>query len=312
MTRSDMLNGGAVVGVLVLGSVGALLAGTPARVVAPPAASDAPTASLVDATGLEHRLAGYERVASGCPVSDAILLELVAPERLVAVTDRSRESVRGWRFPEGASIRQDTSTEGLVSLEADLIFVCSLGGSVEKIERAREAGLVVFDLGTMLGLETLVPQVRSVAAMVGEPERGEDLVRRFETRLAGIAADLPPERRPRGMYLSVYGDQFFGGTAGSSYHDVLSAAGVIDLAAEHGFEGWPAYDTETLLSLDPALVVTREGGTEAICGHSQIGVIAACGDGGRVVELGTRLIDDPGLGMLEAAEALRLAVHGPP
>ncbi|MEN0067804.1 MAG: ABC transporter substrate-binding protein [Myxococcota bacterium] len=314
MNPSELVNGGAVFSVLCLGSVGALWAGPEAPVLTParaPARTEDHATERIDASGLSIPLVDYPRLVSMCTVSDQVLLALVPAVRIAAVTEYSRGRPDGWRYPPGGSIRGDTSLEDLLSMDADLFFVCSIGGRIDKVERAREAGLVVFDLGDMHGLATLPAQIEAIGAVVGEPERAAALRERWLGRMARVAADVPEPDRPLAMYLSVYGDQFFGGTTGSSYHDVLRTAGLVDLAAQAGFEGWPAYDAETLLSLNPSMIVTRTGGRSAICTHPLLASIEACQDGGRVVELDGAALGDPGMGMLAAAEDLRRAVHGP-
>lgn len=315
MRNADVVNGAAILAVVALGTLGALQAGPTARGSAAVAPDDVEpgrgTAVIEDATGFLAEPVPTGRVASGCTISDQVLLEILEPERLVAVTERSRSGPNGWRYPPGGSIRTGAGVEELLSLRPDLVFVCSSGGAIDHITRAREAGLQVFDLGAMLGLASLPDQVLAIAAMVGQEQRGEVLLGRFLGRLARVAADIPLDSRPTGLYLSIYGERCYGGGAGSSYHDLLTSAGVVDLAAERGFTGWPAYDVETLLALDPALVITRDGGRDSLCRHLHFGRIRACGPSGRVIELDEHLIGDPGLGLLPAAEALRRAVHGP-
>ncbi len=308
---TDLLNGAAVAAALALGTAGALLAGPTVALREPEAAAGPVRGSLTDAGGVVVPLVDHPRVASMCTISDQVLRELIPAARIAAISGPTRSGPDGWRYSPGPTIRSDSSVEELLSLDADLLLCCSLGGRPEKLERAREAGQIVFDLGLMLGRATLGEQITQIAALVGEPDRGAALSQRWSERMDRVAADVPQQERPRALFLSTYADRFFGGAAGSSYHDLLETAGLIDMATEAGFRDWPAYDPETLLELDPALIVTRIGGREALCGHSQVGRVAACGPDGRVVEMDETRLGDPGLGMLEAAEELRRAVHGP-
>ena len=44
-----------------------------------------------------------------------------------------------------------------------------------QVERLKDAGLNVFDMGEMRGLETLLPNIRQLAAVLDVPERGQEL-----------------------------------------------------------------------------------------------------------------------------------------
>jgi len=49
-----------------------------------------------------------------------------------------------------------------------------------------------------------------------------------------------------------------------------------------------------------------------MCKHDNLKRLRACGPGGKVVEVNGRLLDDPSLTMLDAAEAVYEAVHHAP
>ena len=101
----------------------------------------------------------------------------------------------------------------------------------------------------------------------------------------------------------------FGGTAGSSYGDMLHYAGVDDLAEAHGYADWPTFSPEQLLAIDPPLIVTQAGMGEVLCGHSALQLLACCQPGGRVIEVSGKYHSDPGLGLVHAAAAVQRLVH---
>ncbi|AUX32763.1 MULTISPECIES: ABC transporter substrate-binding protein [Sorangium] len=268
-------------------------------------------ASIEDHAGVAVTLRDFRRIASASTVADALLVELCEPDRVVAFTRYgARRSPRGYRYAGKARVEDTADIEALLALQPDLVLLNGYGDP-RRIARLREAGLTVYDLGPMRGLATLVPNVHEVAALVGHPERG----RRFATALvqgmAAVAADLQPPQRRRGMYLSGYGGRLFGGTAGTSYHDVLTSAGLVDAAAA-AQRDWPEYTPEHVLTLDPDVLVTNTGMRKILCGQAGLDRLRACSAPGGVVELDDALLGDPGPAMLEAAQTVRSAVYGAP
>lgn len=274
------------------------------------AEAESPTV-LEDHAGVAMTLADFQRIASASTVADALLLELCEPDRIVAFTGYgARSSPRAYRYAGKGRVEGIADIEALLALRPDLVLLNGYGDP-RQIARLREAGLTVYDLGPMRGLTTLIRNVHEVAALVGHPKRG----RRFATALvqgmAAVAADIEPSRRRRGMYLSGYGGRLFGGTVGTSFHDVLTAAGLVDAAAAT-HRDWPAYTPEEVLALDPEVLVTNTGMREALCGQAGLDRLRACGAAGVVVELDSALLGDPGPAMLDAAQIVRNAVYGAP
>jgi len=265
---------------------------------------------VVDARGRSVPVASYRRIVSLNPVADYALLALVEPERLIAIrTYTAEEHPQGWRFGRRPTVADAEPLEQVLSLQPDLVL---LSGFADEpfAARLRAGGVATFDLGEMRGVASMLANVRTLGELLAEDDRARALERKILRDLTALQTAVPRERMPGGLYLSVIGDSFFGGTAGTSFGDVLFYGGVRDVAAEFGYRDWPQYSAEQLLVMNPALVVTQRGMGRAICAHSMLTRLAACAEGGRIVELEAALAGDPGLGLIEAAHELLEQVHG--
>jgi len=265
---------------------------------------------LVDASGTAVALRDYRRIVAGSTVAREVLIELLEPGRLAAIVDYDLDVLPDrHRFAGIVRIASAKDVEPLLALSPDLVVVHGMGDQA-RLARMREAGLRVFDLGTMRGRGDFEGSVMRLGHLVGAPERATRLLDLFDRRFAAIAADIPADERKTAIYATAYGDRVFGGTRGSSFYDVLTAAGLIDAAAD-AYEGWPRYAPEDLLMLDPDIIVTQQGKGEAMCALPGASQLRACADGRRgIVEAPRHVLNTPGLSMLEAAEILREAVYG--
>ncbi|HEY2733813.1 MAG TPA: ABC transporter substrate-binding protein [Polyangiales bacterium] len=265
---------------------------------------------VTDMTGRVLPIAHYRRIASASGLADRLLLELCEPERILALSHYGRvHDLDRHKYGARPDVSGPADIERLIGMNADLLIVNHLGAEAE-LARARASGIPVFDLGEMRGLASLQPDILALATLLGDRARGERLWRRVSRGMAAVASDIPKERRRRALYLAIYAGKVYGGTIGTSYHDVLEAAGLIDIAAS-GFKDWPQYDTEQLLALDPSLVITDSNMGRELCSNEWLKQLRACRERDGIVELPEALIGDSGLGMLDAAQELRVRVYGP-
>ena len=312
--KAELVNGLMLLLTIVASAVCATLPGeaAPGRT-RPRAVADAPvqpdTTDVVDARGVAVPVAAYKRIVSLNTISDRVLLELVAPERLVAITGYVKDNhPEAWRFGQRDAVQSSDQIEAVISLAPDLVIISRFANE-SYMERLREVGIQVFDLGEMLGVETTRANIRALGALLMVGDRAERLEKSLVRSLWALEAAVPAAERAPGMYLAVYGDQLSGGSVGTSYADVLHYGGVRDLAGEAGHEGWPHYDLEQIMSLDPPLIVTSAGMAKAIRSHSLLQDVRACRPGGRIIELPGPYLGSPGLGLVEAARLLQEAVH---
>ena len=259
---------------------------------------------LSDVTGTRVPRQMYRHIASASALADRLLLELAEPERIVARSQHGKlHDPDAYGYRQRAQIAGPGDLETLIALGADVLLVNQRGATAE-IARVRAAGIQVFDLGETRGLATLRPAIYALAELVGDRARGERLWQRFIGRLHSVSSDVAPAARKQALYVANYAGKLYGGTRGTSYHDVLAAAGLNDVAAAE-YRDWPVYDPEQLLALDPALIVTHTGMARALCDNVWLARLRACsGRAANVLELAPELIGDAGLGMLDAAERL--------
>ncbi len=246
------------------------------------------------------------RIASATLLADGILAEIANPARVVATTDwLDGGHPLGFRLAGKPRITVGGAIEPLLALRPEVIFVSDLRDAA-RLRRFEEAGVRVVDLGPTGGLAALDGMIATVASAIGAPERGATLRARLRQRASALRARAGSrsDARPDALYLSAVADTAWGGTTGTSYHDLLDLAGFRDVAAAAGMTGWPQLSTEQLLTLDPPNLVGSTGLRASVCGRSALARMRACGPGGHVYELPDRVVSEPGPGLLDAAEAL--------
>lgn len=284
MNRVDVVNGVAAV-LAVVGSMAAVGAG----------GAPVPPVKIVEASSTRYR-----RIASASTVADPLLRDLCPADRVVAVSALSREGPQGHRYAGLTTIPSLEALEQIIGLSPEVLVVSNVGDA-RRVARLREAGIEVIDLGPPTGLASLKDDILQVGELCGRTDAAKELASTLETRLERVASGVSGKRA---VYVTVYGGRYYGGTKGSSYHDVLRYAGLKDAAADR-FSGFPQYTVEQLLALDPDLLVTKTGMRASLCADEALSRLKACPDG--VIEVEGAYLDDPGLGMLTAAERIAAA-----
>src|SRR5262245_9331722 len=132
-----------------------------------------------------------QRIVSLDLCADQLLIELVEPERIAAVTFMA--PVQGlsaiWERAKGLPVTRGAA-EDVLSHRPDLILAGQYGSApTVNLLRRLKANVVVVPMAS--DLEGVRVAVRAVAAAVGEDARGEAMVAAFDRRLAQIKPPSP-------------------------------------------------------------------------------------------------------------------------
>ena len=112
------------------------------------------------------------RIASLTMFTDEVLLELVAPRRIVAVTAFAVDPAISNVTAKAAGIPNKLSmnVEVLVSLKPDLLFAANWT-EADKVKQLRAAGIPVYLTGTGVTFDGIAAKISRVGLLVGEPAK---------------------------------------------------------------------------------------------------------------------------------------------
>lgn len=255
---------------------------------------------------------GFRRVVSVNLVADGILAEIAEPSRVMATTS--------WIDPPhprahilAGRPRIDTldEIERILTLRPDLVLVATPHDPA-RARRLQAEGITVVGLSAGAAREDLDADITTVATLLGAPARGEALRASLDRRRAALRAlssTSRPTDKPRALFVSAISGATWGGALGTSYHDILDAAGLRDVATEAGLRGWPQLRAEHLLAWDPDVIAGEEGLRVSLCASQTLGQLRACREEGAILELPPRVVNDPGPARIEAAERLAEALR---
>ncbi|HCB76676.1 MAG TPA: ABC transporter substrate-binding protein [Sphingomonas bacterium] len=200
------------------------------------------------------------RVMSVNQCTDQIVLALLPPERIASVSWLSRDPAGSLMASAAARVPVNHGQAEEVLAEApDLVVAGSfttpaLRGMLKRI------GWPMIEVDHASSFDDIRRTVRQVAAAVGEPARGEALIAGMDARLAEAARRSVDHPR-----VAAWDGSGFGAASGTLYDAVLTAAGARNVVREMGGYSYGRPDIETLLKLDPDLIVqgaaVRAGGS---------------------------------------------------
>lgn len=232
-------------------------------------------------------------IVSTNPCADAILLRLVAPARIAAISHYSQDP--GATSLPLAVARRFRATAGtaeeVIALRPALVLADSFAPAAT-LAAYRRAGLRTVVLGSPVSVAASIAQVRQVAAAVGARDRGERLAGEIASALRAApvreggspgaageggaitgspgappphnAAHGPPPRAggeaPAALFY-LAGDLASG--SGNLIDELLGRAGLRNAAADYGLRFTGPVPVETLVARPPAVVISTGAGRSA-------------------------------------------------
>jgi len=229
------------------------------------------------------------RVASLNLTSDEILVDLLPPERLVAVTrwadDPGTSNVAG-RVPPSALRFPRADLERLVALRPDLV-VLSQYTDADFLRLVEKSGLRYHRMQGLDSLAGVRASVLDLGRAVGESAGAERLIARFDATLTDLERRLAGAPRPRVLYWANPH------TAGkdTAYGALIEAAGAVNVGRELGLTGILPLSAERAFRSDPdyVLVGQWERSAASLREHPLLQQLRAVREG-HIVEMPTPLL----------------------
>jgi iron complex transport system substrate-binding protein len=201
-----------------------------------------------------------QRIVSLYVAADEILLDLVEPKRIAALSYLSRgpDSMIRNRL-QGIEHFVGSDAESIVALRPDLCFLASFNRE-ELRSLLIESGVPVFVFRSHGSFEDVRNNIRLAGRAVGAETKAERLIAAMDAKLEAVARRLPPrEAWPSAM---AYRPGGWVAGLGSTLTAVFEAAGIRNAVAEAGHEGFFKMDEEQVLALKPDYFVIALGSAD--------------------------------------------------
>jgi iron complex transport system substrate-binding protein len=188
-------------------------------------------------------------IVSTNPCADAMLVELVPPERIAAISHYSKDPMSSSISPEVAARFRGTrgSAEEVVAMRPDLVIASSFTGPATRGAYAR-AGLKTLYLDSPTTVEASKAQVTELAAALGAAPQGRAMNARIDRAVVAAARSDAPV--PAIVWIG--GNMASGG--GNLLNQLLRLAGFEDRAAHYGLQ-FTGYLPIENIAIDPPRVM---------------------------------------------------------
>ncbi len=209
-----------------------------------------------------------KRIVSINLCTDELLLRLVGPERVAALTKFSADPEVSTVASEAKDLKRiQGGIENVQACGPDLL----LGGRFSNKETLRffsRSGIPVLTFGVPKNFEDIYAAIRKLAAAVGEPAKGEKMVAEMREELTKLKPQeglgpFSPEK-PRAAKRAVFfqSDNYVPG-AGTFENAVMEAAGLRNIAVERGIRDYGRMGLEELILAKPDVIIFSSEQTKA-------------------------------------------------
>lgn len=194
-----------------------------------------------------------ERVVSINLCTDQLAMMLAAPGQLVSISRISHDPNMSVMLEEAKRYPSNLGqAEEVFRLEPDLVLAVSFS-SPYTVGLLRRLGVEVAQLPLANSLDEIPRNIREIGRLLGREAQAEELVAQFEADLERLRGARPESRRAALHYANNY-------TSGinSLAHEILTAAGFENVAAEAGLSGGGVLAMERLVMLMPDLIISGQ------------------------------------------------------
>lgn len=251
-----------------------------------------------------------QRIVSLNMCTDELVLRLAAPERIASVTWLSQDP-RNANMAEVA--RRIPANHGLVeqvlAMRPDLV-IAGAYTTRATVGLLKRVGAPPREFGVPRNLAEMRAQIREMATLLGTEARGEALIADIDARLNALA-ERPLPKPLRAIVLRPNG---FTVGRGSLVDEILTRAGLVNVAVELGIDNYGQIPLETVALAGAEVLVLNEtpDGPPSLA-HEVLHhpVIARLSERLRLVSLPSRLWTCAGPSVVDAIELLVAATEQP-
>lgn len=248
-----------------------------------------------------------DRVVALQPSAAQTMWEIGAREEVVGMpVGPYTADLEGYRRPRDV-VGADGYTvvvEAVVDLDPDLVLAPNVTRT-ETLSTLREAGLTVYHFREARSIEDVYDKTALTGRLTGHCAGADERVRWMRDRIGRVQSAVEGEPRPTVVY--PLGGGVVAGS-GTFLHELVTAAGGRNLAAEVGISGYQQLSAEVIVARDPEWLLLNEGlPTSSIQMDAYNRTTAIRAD--QVVRLNPNYANQPAPRIVYPIEAIARALH---
>ena len=194
-----------------------------------------------------------ERVVSINLCTDQLAMMLAAPGQLISISRISHDPNASVMWDEAQNYPVNYGQgEEVFRLRPDLVLAGAFS-SPYTVGLLRRLGVEVAQLPIVNSLDAIPDNIREVGRLLGRQDAADVVIAQFKADLAALR--LPRDHLPRAALH--YANNYTSGE-NSLAHEILTAAGFTNIAAEAGLSGGGTLAMERLVMLMPDLVISGQ------------------------------------------------------
>ena len=206
-----------------------------------------------------------QRIVGTTASIEEVLVDLLPSQKIIAISKLSSDKEVSLIPEQAAKIKtiipDRASIETIVALHPDLVFM-QIKGNQAMADTLTEMWIKVYRMQTPVTLPMVRDRIRNMSLAVGEPERGNEILRRLDEKVADVkrrTEQIPKEKR-----MKVLGFSSLGPTGGATglFHQICEESGVINAGALAGAEYAVKISDEQIIKVDPDIFIVTDDGPE--------------------------------------------------
>jgi len=215
------------------------------------------------------------RVVSMNLCTDQLAMLLADEGQLISVSDLAHDPRSSAMVTEAAAYPVNNGlAEEIYLMQPDLVLAGRYS-QLATVDMLRRLDIRVEQFDPATSLDQVTERMTRMGGLLGREDIAADQITRFDQRLASFRDGIAPRPRAALYFANGYtsGDQTLAG-------DILTAAGLINIAAELGLVSGGVIPLETLAMAEPDTVVTGQpypgaSRSEEILSHPVVGALQA-------------------------------------
>lgn len=200
------------------------------------------------------------RVVSMNLCTDQLVMMLADPDQIASLSPMATDEHSSAMVDVAKSFPQNTGSAEAIYLDAPDLILAGTYTEKASVQMLQALGLRVEIFAPAQGFDDIRANITRLGDLLGQSARAAQMIDAFDTRLASLQSGITT--RPR---VALYSARGYTVGQNSLSSQILEAAGFQNIAAELGLTWGGIVPLETLVMLDPDMVITGRPFT----GHSQ-------------------------------------------